>query len=335
VSKSSSIRVPVKCVQNAFTLVEVLVSIFTISLLILLTTSSLSIARDNSRIVVCLSNQRQLGIGVSSYVTEFRKMPGMSESFGLYGRFTKWGTTPCYGAQVTQWGVYLDGTPDPETGNVISGPVGIGYVYPYLSGTGGYGVGPSGHNSGSKIWFCPGTPKSFDGDRAWYSNRWLHNDENLSGFGEEGRYAIGTYAWRGGAYAIDPTWSDDNGAWQSGDNWNSEPLSGQEAFLANKTMLTCYYPYNEQDTSSGEHKFSCSNMPHVGKTSNLLKTDGSARSWKLGGKLKPFSTATDTRILSPALFYTALANGAEPTDDQMYSSCAPWWWIKADRLDPN
>jgi prepilin-type N-terminal cleavage/methylation domain-containing protein len=57
--------------RRAFTLIELLVVISIIALLIALLLPALQSARDASRSVICLSNQRQLGIASSVYATEF------------------------------------------------------------------------------------------------------------------------------------------------------------------------------------------------------------------------------------------------------------------------
>jgi prepilin-type N-terminal cleavage/methylation domain-containing protein/prepilin-type processing-associated H-X9-DG protein len=58
--------------KSAFTLIELLVVISIVALLIALLLPSLSQAREVSRNVACMSNQKQLGIGVAAYATDSR-----------------------------------------------------------------------------------------------------------------------------------------------------------------------------------------------------------------------------------------------------------------------
>jgi prepilin-type N-terminal cleavage/methylation domain-containing protein/prepilin-type processing-associated H-X9-DG protein len=59
--------------RQAFTLIEILVVIGVIAVLIGILLPALSQARKAGRTVVCLSNQRQIGIGLMSYANEFKE----------------------------------------------------------------------------------------------------------------------------------------------------------------------------------------------------------------------------------------------------------------------
>lgn len=63
--KPTNKRTP--CPTKAFTLIELLVVISIIALLIALLLPALSAARDTARQSACLSNQRQIGIGLINY----------------------------------------------------------------------------------------------------------------------------------------------------------------------------------------------------------------------------------------------------------------------------
>src|SRR5690625_5187936 len=56
--------------QNGFTLIELLVVITIITLLISILLPALAAARDAARTMVCLSNQRQIGIGIFAFQTD-------------------------------------------------------------------------------------------------------------------------------------------------------------------------------------------------------------------------------------------------------------------------
>ena len=58
--------------RNAFTLIELLVVIAIIGLLISILLPSLALARKSGRAVVCTSNQRQFGLGYSTYAVDFK-----------------------------------------------------------------------------------------------------------------------------------------------------------------------------------------------------------------------------------------------------------------------
>ena len=59
---------------SAFTLVELLVVISIIALLIGILLPALTAARDAAKLVQCLSNQKQIGIGLGTYASEFKSL---------------------------------------------------------------------------------------------------------------------------------------------------------------------------------------------------------------------------------------------------------------------
>ncbi len=88
--------------RRAFTLIELLVVVAIIALLIAIVLPSLSRAREQARVAQCLSNQRQLGIGVNQYLFEDDDLPwsipngagGGAYTFSVYSEFVWGGAMP-------------------------------------------------------------------------------------------------------------------------------------------------------------------------------------------------------------------------------------------------
>ena len=57
----------------AFTLIELLVVISIVTLLIALLLPAIKRARESGRVVACMSNLRQIGIGFSLYASDFER----------------------------------------------------------------------------------------------------------------------------------------------------------------------------------------------------------------------------------------------------------------------
>ncbi|MCA9244020.1 MAG: DUF1559 domain-containing protein [Phycisphaerales bacterium] len=90
--------------RGGFTLIELLVVVAIIALLVAILLPSLDKAREQARTAVCVSNLRQLGVGVHGYLTEDRDLPwsmpnpvrnrGVSYNFGVYSEFIWGGAMP-------------------------------------------------------------------------------------------------------------------------------------------------------------------------------------------------------------------------------------------------
>lgn len=93
-----------RCICRGFTLIELLVVVAIIALLISILLPSLSSAREQARIGVCLSNLRTIQQGASGYLIEFDDLPwalpsgyragGNEYVFDLYTEFTPIGGPP-------------------------------------------------------------------------------------------------------------------------------------------------------------------------------------------------------------------------------------------------
>ena len=116
-----------RLLDRGFTLVELLVVIGIIALLISILLPTLSAARESSKTLVCLSNQRQIGIAVTSYASDTKNTMVPARYFV---------TDPTTGVAGSTWqsilvgGGYLEveSTPDPKglpiMGNVFHDPAG-------------------------------------------------------------------------------------------------------------------------------------------------------------------------------------------------------------------
>lgn len=81
-----------KNLSACFTLIELLVVIAIIAVLVAILLPSLSKARDQAKIVTCLSNLRQVGYGFSSYLNDYSETypPYMTPPYAYYYPDTRW-----------------------------------------------------------------------------------------------------------------------------------------------------------------------------------------------------------------------------------------------------
>jgi len=102
--KASQSRAACRAAHAGFTLIEVLVVVAIIALLISILLPSLSRARDQARLSVCLTNARTLGLGCATYAAEWKgRFPGA-------GRATDWLGKNNYDGSKTFGRTPVDGT---------------------------------------------------------------------------------------------------------------------------------------------------------------------------------------------------------------------------------
>ena len=115
---------------RAFTLIELLVVISIVALLIALLLPSLAKSRENARRVLCLSNQRQIGIASHAYSTDNR---GYLPQDGVPS-----GTPPVLLVGRLRMGYNVDGANHPQVANKTPGVAETSYGLPVLYNKGGY-----------------------------------------------------------------------------------------------------------------------------------------------------------------------------------------------------
>lgn len=131
--------------RSAFTLVELLVVIGIIALLIAMLMPALNRAREHARLVQCLSNLRQIGIGLQMYASEqgmvipqdimyVRRPPNFTDQDGLY------------------WYYFLDGT---DLDDNASPPR----------------RGPSGYVPNPNVFYCPNMNHADPGKYGMYHSQ--------------------------------------------------------------------------------------------------------------------------------------------------------------------
>lgn len=294
---------------RGFTLIEVLVVISIIAMLVALLLPALSKAKQVAYQVQCLSQMRQQGIGWASYTIEYRQIPGLSGNEGTYGG-KPWGQPYLYGG-VTLW------VHDGAYANNYEGPMNMGYIAPYV--TAGSLTDGSMNRMDGRIFYCPGTTQSYgsDGTSGWYAT-WK---TNMSQMGlAAGASTVATYFYRSGQYDIDRNLSDGDANWAWGGanmNWmTNTPSRPDDRWVQGKPMLTCFWRgYNGSAINPRQD-----NIVHGGRSTNLLRTDGSAYSWGLPDDVNPVWGWFDAGAYTPAQY-----------DGDNFYNQMPWFWVRADR----
>jgi prepilin-type N-terminal cleavage/methylation domain-containing protein len=123
-SKAASLR-RISAVENlAFTLIELLVVIAIIAILASLLLPALSRAKEKAQITQCISNFRQIGVGIKMYVNDNR------DTYPLFGT-GPWANPPTPDLKVYMLGI---GGNDPAPGYDFMAPATNRPLYPYVRG---------------------------------------------------------------------------------------------------------------------------------------------------------------------------------------------------------
>lgn len=99
---------------KAFTLVELLVVVAIIAVLLAILAPSLQRAKELARRAVCISQQNQIGIGLTTYADAFRQVmpPGNSTCWPFYGIDSTWSST--YGPMGLAFLITEEYVPEPR-----------------------------------------------------------------------------------------------------------------------------------------------------------------------------------------------------------------------------
>lgn len=116
--------------RRGFTLIELLVVIAIIAILAAILFPVFAAAKEKGRSVTCLNNVKQLGIGISAYLDDWKKFPGGAP----YGRYASYPTPQGR----PEWVGYRKAS---KTGITWSGYIAdctLGSLWKYLKGKGTY-----------------------------------------------------------------------------------------------------------------------------------------------------------------------------------------------------
>jgi len=212
--------------KPAFTLVELLVVIGIISVLIAILLPALNKARQQARLVQCMSNLHQIGVGVQMYASDWH---------GIWPRYYNWSSDPTtfdngkFSHYVLWQGVGQNGTTQAPS----LGWQGLGRTYPYLKD--------------KRVFFCPNDEE--------LQNSFLKYDFNTFALWQPGSApklpsnktnVYGSYCIRGWNQPTSPT---DKAGNKSGTGQTS-PLGAPGKTLVgfkNRAMASCFFMYSPAD----------------------------------------------------------------------------------------
>jgi prepilin-type N-terminal cleavage/methylation domain-containing protein len=115
-----------RCATRAFTLIELLVVIAVIALLIAILLPALAGAREAGKTVVCLTNMKQIGVGLQAYAYDYK------------GQIWEAGSAPSPGPPATNdpirfWYAQPRNPTQPNTGLAGANPVVVGPAFEYMN----------------------------------------------------------------------------------------------------------------------------------------------------------------------------------------------------------
>jgi len=353
----------VRSAKQAFTLIELLVVISIIALLIGILLPSLGAARQQAWLARCQSNMHQLGIGYAAYLTnESSYLPltgntGNAENYGYWNQGWSYSQWHLWLPYATYWDTsmytgYAAGSsvpPPPPLPVTTSTAAGMGMIFQFIAAE-SPSAPTAGSNGAGKLFYCPGTPASFDkgpafGDQydgawsVWPGRAWY--ETFTYGFGTPPSMsdprkggAQSTYMYRNGDYYAE-RWPTTTATWYQSN------LRGEDPRVFDKAMLTCFGPcgwgYPGQGGWPG-WMGALSAGPatgawaaHGGGKTNLLWTDGSARSYRPGnenGQSFAWGVHAFGAMSAPSqATYLTMGNcGSGAAYGQL-----PWFWVMADQ----
>jgi type II secretory pathway pseudopilin PulG len=200
-------------------LVELLVVMGIISVLVAILLPALNKARQQAQLVVCMSNLRQIGMGIRMYANDWQ---------GQWPRYINWSTNPEtfdngeYSHYVLWQGTF---------GNVQApslGWQGIGRVYPYLKN--------------KMVFFCPNDEYAINHYAKFHFHYLDTFDIKLTGQASKQTNVYGSYCVRGYNQPSSPTDKGGaNGPWGT----DAEGKPGKTLVsLNNRPLASCFFMYD-------------------------------------------------------------------------------------------
>ena len=250
-----------------------------IALLAAILLPALKQARLKGRMASCLSNMRQLGIGVYLYADDNNGFMPQN-----YMECSNQASPPGVGPYYEGIHVWMTYNAKLAVGTV-SGLSGIGHTWPYVKSP--------------KVYYCPANPTSTHWlDASWYGNgsssdwyvrgNYSITPPGKSGFGIQGKGTVSNYTYRNGTYPS-------GNATTNAAEWSVARRLG-DPDVESRVMLTDLWPgYSPPPVGTGDLGYpeeARTGPPHgTVKTVNILGTDGHAAPWSLPSGMIPMWVA--------------------------------------------